>query len=523
MPESNDRTDNLPNRAGPGAAGASHCARVYGVVFAAALALYLLSVAPGPLWQDSGLAQLRVLRGDFHGELGLALSHPLYYLLATAFQWLPLAESALKTNLVSVVFGAVTIANVFLLVRLATGGTIGASVAALTLAVAHTFWQHCALAEVYTVTTALMTLELLCLFQYARTGRARWWIALYFANGLGVSNHMVAVLSLACYGAATIWLVSQRRVHVAVAVRCALAWTLGAAPYLGLIVGEIIGGAGLGATIHSALFGKAYASAVTNLIPDARMLTNSVLYLGLNFPTPAALLVLPGLLAMRSWRPRLPAVVLTALFAIHLVWAVRYDVPDQYTFFIPAVVLLAVLIGFGAGRFLQSRSRRWKAAVVAAALLPPAVYVPLPALARKAGLRLDTGRPVPYRDTYDYFLRPWKTGYDGAARFAREVHDTLPSGSVVVVAADATTARPLHYFQLTGRWTRNVRLLPSAREPRPTTMVTPADVRRELEAGHVYVVSPVRGYCPQWLLDGYELVPDGVLFRASATKTRWPP
>ena len=88
---------------------------------AAVLVLYGITVAPGPLWQDSGMAQVRVLRHDLYGSLGLALSHPLYYVLAIAFQVLPFAESAFKTNLVSAVFGAVTVANVLLIVRLLTG------------------------------------------------------------------------------------------------------------------------------------------------------------------------------------------------------------------------------------------------------------------------------------------------------------------------------------------------------------------------------------------------------------------
>jgi hypothetical protein len=55
---------------------------------AIALVVYVVSLAPGPLWQDSGLAQVRILQRDLFGDLGLALSHPLYYLLALAAQWL---------------------------------------------------------------------------------------------------------------------------------------------------------------------------------------------------------------------------------------------------------------------------------------------------------------------------------------------------------------------------------------------------------------------------------------------------
>ena len=43
---------------------------------------YGLGCAPGLLWQDSGLIQYRVLNHDMVGPFGLALAHPLFYVLA---------------------------------------------------------------------------------------------------------------------------------------------------------------------------------------------------------------------------------------------------------------------------------------------------------------------------------------------------------------------------------------------------------------------------------------------------------
>jgi len=137
----------IGNTSGIGVQRAAGAVRTYEyfVVLLAAGTLYVATVAPGPLWQDSGLAQLRVLRHDLRGGLGLALSHPLFYLIAIAVQAVPWGESAYKTNLVASLFGAVTVANVYLLLRLLGGRTAAAAVGAVSLAVAHTFWQHCAL------------------------------------------------------------------------------------------------------------------------------------------------------------------------------------------------------------------------------------------------------------------------------------------------------------------------------------------------------------------------------------------
>ena len=53
-------------------------------------------------------------------------------------------------------------------------------------------------------------------------------------------------------------------------------------------------------------------------------------------------------------------------------------------------------------------------------LLPVGIYTIAPQLARRANLRIGTRQDIPYRNDYEYFLRPWKTGYVGAERFATE-------------------------------------------------------------------------------------------------------
>lgn len=498
----------------------SGLAREYVIALAAALVLYLISVAPGPLWQDSGMAQNRVLRHDLFGDLGLALSHPLYYVLAIVFQWLPLTESALKTNLVSALFGAITVANIFLLLRCLTGRRLPAAIGALSLTVAHTFWQHCALAEVYSVSTALMSAELLCLWKFTTTKRARWLVLLALCNGLGVSNHMLAVLNLPAYGIALLCLLARRRLRPLDVLPMLFAWLGGASLYVALIVVELAGGAQPGATLHSALFGTSYANNVLNILPGARQLINSALSIGLNFPTPAILLLLPG--AARLWRDRrtLFMPVLGGMLIIHLLWAVRYDVPDQYTFFIPAVVLLSILIGIGAQAWLTTAGTTRRLLTLLAILLPPLVYLFLPPLARAAHLPLGVARELPYRDSYAYFLRPWKTAYVGPLRFAEQVGNMLPDGSILI--ADLTAVRPFHYLQLTDRWDERIRILPPPEQSRSLAQLTEAEILSELRSGRVFVVSPQPGYCPQWLLDNYAFKRVGPVFQVETPQPRGP-
>ena len=76
-------------------------AMMYFVVLAAAAALYVGTGAPGTLWQDSGMIQYRVWHNDIEGKLGLALAHPLFYILAIGAKYIPLGEFAHRVNLVS--------------------------------------------------------------------------------------------------------------------------------------------------------------------------------------------------------------------------------------------------------------------------------------------------------------------------------------------------------------------------------------------------------------------------------------
>lgn len=478
-----------------------------------ALAFYALTVAPGPLWQDSGMAQVRVLCRDLFGSLGLALSHPLYYVLAIAFQVLPFADSAFKTNLVSVVFGAVTVANILLAIRLLTGGWRGAAVGAVSLAVAHTFWQHCALAEVYTVTTALLSAELLCFLAWQRTRKPGWLTLLFLANGLGISNHLLASLSLACWIGWFIAHVARGLVPFRLACSLVPAWLAGAALYLGLIAVRIAAGDGIASTLRSALVGE-YGHHVMNLTLSGRLLLNSCLYLGLNFPTPAVLL---AFVAWRSARGHslVPGLrMILVLLGVFLVWAVRYTVPDQYTFFIPSLLYIGILIGLGADRFLSVRPG-WFAVLLAAAAVPACVYIPLPTVAQRLDLNLGLTRQVPYRNEYEYFLHPWKTGYQGPRQFAEAMEKSLPDGAILI--ADGTTVRPIHYALLTGRWGRDVTVYPPL--PRSGRPVAPSreSLENELSQGMVFVVTPARGYCPGWLLEGYETQSFGPIHRIVGT------
>ena len=186
---------------------------VYGACLVAAGGLYALSCAPGALWQDSGLIQHRLWHGDIRGCLGLALSHPLFYIVARAGTWLPVGEFSHRVNLVSAWAGAITVANVGLLIHLWAGRVFPAVIAAVALALAHTFWWHASVAETYTLWAALFSGELLALLQYDKTRRIRYLYLLGLLNGMALAVHMLACPACLCYVTLVIGLWVKRRIR----------------------------------------------------------------------------------------------------------------------------------------------------------------------------------------------------------------------------------------------------------------------------------------------------------------------
>ena len=493
-------------------------AQYYIVVLCGALTLYIISCAPGALWQDSGLIQYRIWHNDIEGFLGLAISHPLFYILAIGAKYIPLGEFAHRVNLVSAIAGAFAVANMFLLVRLWLGRNLPAVVAAVTLAVSHTFWRHASIIETYTLWTALFLAELIMLLQYTRIRRVRYLYWLGLLSGLSIAVHMLASIPLICYTVFIAFLIAKKEIHIRNIVIIALLWIAGALPYEYLIVKNIIQTGDLTGTLASAAFGQRWQGAVLNASLSMTIVKENFLYILLNFPTPNFLLFFAGCFGLfkmslgRGFRN-----IILALTVLFFLFAFRYTVPDRYAFFIPFYCLISILIGIGTD-FLQ-RQKNPKIPVFLVLLfciLPVGVYAALPSLAQKMQLDIGTRNDISYRDDYEYFLRPWKTGYRGAELFADEALD-LPEDNAVIYA-DTTSVGPLLYLQELKGKRPDVKIVSGTVNSKDAPKFDEQSIGQLLETGPVYVVSPSPGYCPRFVLDRYDLVQAGILWQVVKSK-----
>ena len=490
-----------------------HIFVVYFGVLLAAGTLYVVSCAPGALWQDSGLIQYRTWHHDIEGFLGLALSHPLFYLLAIGAKLTGLGEFGYRVNLVSAVAGAVAVANLYLLVRLWLGKDFPALIAAGTLAVSHTFWRHASIAETYTLWTALFLGELIVLLQYTRTRRVTYLYVLGLLNGLAIAVHMLAAIPLLCYAGLLAVLLAKRAIHFRNVLLVALLWIIGALPYEYLIVRHMIGAGDVVGTLASAAFGDRWRGDVLNTSLSWRIVKENTLFGLLNFPTPNALLFFIGCLGLRRVESGLVfRNFLVVLLVLFFVFAFRYTVSDRYAFFLPFYSLAAVTIGLGA-RFVQERLHGKVLLVLMGAftLLPIAAYVVVPRWAQRMNTAIGTRDDIAYRNDYTYFLQPWKTGDDGAERFARDALATADPNAVIY--ADTTTVAPLLYVQEVKNRRPDVKIITGivrSQEAPPYDEQT----LEQLVASHpIYVTSDKAGYCPKFVLGRYDLVRAGVMWR----------
>ncbi len=450
------------------------------------LALYAITAQSGPAWQDSGIFQWRILNFDLTGKLGLALAHPLLIILGKVMSFLPLGPLAFRLNLVSALGGAVTVANVALLVRkLSPDRPAAAWVAAGLLGLAHTPWWLSTICESQMVFAALFTTNLHVLAALVRRPTATLALLLGAINGLALLAHNLALLAMAVYGLTVIALCLRGRVRWYAVIFLAAGWVAGSAGMLALVARQAAA-TGLIPAVESALFGQSWQADV--LGGSAGAVKMGVGYILYNFPNVGLVLAVGGLWALRKAPLRPLLWCFCGLTAMYLLFAIRYPVMDQFMFFVPFYAMVAVLAGVGLGS-LRPRTYKWAAPIAMAGMLAaPALYAAMPSIARSAHLSVPGRKDLTFRDPLRYWLAPWKAGENSAELFARQALTDVPADSTII--ADGTSLYPLLWTQRVDGLGRNIELIEGAR-PSQIPPGTP----------NVFAVSATRGYYPPWLAD----------------------
>jgi Protein of unknown function (DUF2723) len=473
--------------------------------------LYYCTAAPGVGWADSAALQYRVWRLDLRGQLGLALAHPLYILLARGMTYLAWGDYAFRVTLFVVVCAAVTLGFAFDLLRKLSGSVLAATVGTISLAVSHTFWRNAAVAEKYDLYALSLAMELWLVEQFIRVGRPKWLLFALLVNGLNFSAHDLAIFHTPAYVVLIIWALRRGMLAARHACLGGLMFVIGSLPLLLLMISEVISGHSAFAVVKETFMGKSLADSVLAIrFPVFDKLIQSLTYFALNFPTPLALLAPLGV--YRAWKnsaTRWFVLFAGSIFLLDYVFSLRYMFPGGvFVFYTPDFVIFAMFIGLAVPS-VRLPSRAKAVVLIPLALLPVLFYTFAPALVRSIGISTGIQRDIPFRDSLTFFLQPWKNNDDSAERYARAaLTAAAPNGLLI---ADPTVKNALAYVRDVQNVEPGVALnvgIDVTALP-PEIEITPETIRPLAQRGLVYETTIHPAFVRDWILEDYDLEPAG--------------
>ena len=307
-----------------------------------ALALYVLTMAPGLFWGDS--AQLQTATAEPRLGFG-GRDYALWTLVSSAVMRLTGSSPALAANLASGLWGAVAVALCFAYARRVTGVTLAAAVAAAALAVSHLHWSSSSVAEVYSAASCFLLL-LLFAADGALSGRRGPAFLLGLVMGVSLLHHRMIQVAAVGVLLPLLWRWRRSNRLGSSLAAASVGGLLGAVPMAILIVTTSSSG-GLFERVTVFLLGATRPS-----LPDGLGLGRGLLglvayegrFLCLNLAGPQLVL------ALRASLPSLS--ILAGMGGVGIVCPFLFaDLGDRFVLLLPAVCAACVLAAVGTSRF----------------------------------------------------------------------------------------------------------------------------------------------------------------------------
>ena len=341
-------------------------------VFAASLALYMRTLATTLLLGDTGEYQvLADTLGLAHGP-----GYPIYLLMAKLVTLLVLVgDIAYRVNLFSAIMGALALALIYLIGRTLGAWRAAALVGPVALGICQLFWWHAVIAETYNPACAMLSLILLLLVLWRKTGNA--WLLFWagLTGGLSVGVHYTVLMA----GPAVLLYLalSARRkmdwLRAAGGTLLGLAICLGAyfamdaynpsssftnsimAPNLSAMDITPQQFASPVGRVWYLISGRQFQGELFSL-PRLRVRQNFNLYIKTTramFPPLVFGLAGLGLLALLAYRGWRECLLLLVTWGTMVVYIINYDIGDIYQFYVPSYVPLAIAVSLGAACLLD--------------------------------------------------------------------------------------------------------------------------------------------------------------------------
>jgi hypothetical protein len=517
------------------------------LVFLLTAIFYIFTLLPSLAWGDGTKLQSEAISGEsfvlaemtqeefspdpfIFSKVGVAAwDHPLYIIFGHLLvQALSFVDSLWLVNLISAIFGAASVALIFLLCYRFTDSILVSCYAAFSLAVSHTFWWHSTTPEVYTLFVFLLLISFYFFDQFERVSRVTFLVYSAFFLGLAASTHILAFLVIPAIGLYYLLSRNYHSFHLS-------DWKKLVMPTLGFIAGfsiyiiqfirmtrsfplhEIIG----------PVVGSTFLSQLGTLSPT--LLGESVLrylfFLTVQF-SPVGLIL--GVLGIRKsfGAKELSLRNIVSFFIVFALFGIFYRVTDQFTFFIASYVFWAMLMGIGSDYALRRvpEKRRLLLPIILGLLLAatPFFYIALPRLADKNGLNdASIGIPeigVGVRDGLAYYMNPNKRGDFNAYDFGSQTITNVAPDSIVIAEwyTDTDEYFILRYFTKIKKVRSDVAILGwPTQDPFSFNSQLVLDMIEDSFAEHTIYLASLsnRFYSASKLIETYCIVPENNLYR----------
>jgi len=159
-----------------------------GGIFFTTLSVYILTLAPSVSFGHSG----ELTAAAYNLGIAHPPGYPLYLLLGKLFMLLvPFGEAAMRMNLLSAVFAALTAVLVYLIGRALNHHRLIAVSTSLIAAFSFTFWSQAVVAEVYTLAALFFCALILFTLLWLKDRRERWLLLLALTAGFAMTHHVI--------------------------------------------------------------------------------------------------------------------------------------------------------------------------------------------------------------------------------------------------------------------------------------------------------------------------------------------
>lgn len=514
------------------------------LVFVLTVAFYIYTLLPSLAWGDGTKLQSEAISGEsfvlsemppakftpdpfVFSRVGVAAwDHPLYivlgYLLVKTF---PSVDSLWLVNLVSAIFGAASVALVFLISLRFTNSLLASAYASLSLAISHTFWWHSSTPEVYTLFVFLLLISFHFFDRFERTNGN---IALFFSAfflGLAASTHVMAFLAMPALGLYFLFLGNLRNSTFRKLAMPAIAFLVGFSLY---ILQFIRMSANFPITeIMGPVVGSTFLSQLGTFSPIllGESLLSYIFFLTVQFGPIGLILGGFGIRKVSIGKDLTLQKIIFA-FIIFALFGIFYRVTDQFTFFITSYIFWAMFIGIGsdyAFKLLPGKMHIPFSVILGILLIAtPFFYISLPRLAEKNGINDDSiGIPkigTGVRDGLAYYINPYKRGDTSAYDFGKETLVSLEPNSIVIAEwyTDTDEYFIFRYFTKIKKLRSDVTIVGWAnQDPFSFDSQLALNVIEESFIKQpVYLASLSDGfYAASKLINNYCIIPDNNLYR----------